>query len=69
MTAPPPLEYIAVNEGVVIISHIDITTGLLGTDTLTVAGYDPSIAQAVVWNMLGWTQSQRAMRGEIKLEQ
>jgi hypothetical protein len=69
MSAPPPLEYIAVNEGVVIISHVDITTGLLGTNTLTVVGYDPSIAQAVVWNMLGWTQAQRAARGDVKLVQ
>jgi hypothetical protein len=66
---PPPLEYIAVNQGVVIISHVDITTGLLGTNTLTVVGYDAPIAQAVVWNMLGWTQAQRAARGDIKLEQ
>ena len=55
----PPLERIALNEGVVIISRVDITTGLLGTNTLTVVGYDPPLAQAVVWNLLEWTQAQR----------
>jgi hypothetical protein len=65
MTAPP-LERIAVNDGVVIISHVDLTTGLLGTNTLAVVGYDTPIAQAVVWNLLGWTQAQRAARGDVK---
>jgi len=50
---------------VVVISHVDITTGLLGTNTLTVVGYDTPIAQAVVWNLMGWTQAQRAARGDI----
>jgi hypothetical protein len=69
MTTTPPLEYVAVNQGTAIISHVDITTGLLGTNTLTVVGYDAPIAQAVVWNMLGWVQGQRAARGDIKLPQ
>jgi hypothetical protein len=50
----PSLETIKAGKGTVIVSRVDITTGLLGTNMLTVIGYDAPYAQAVVWNMLGW---------------
>jgi hypothetical protein len=59
----PSLERIALGTGVVILSKVDITTGLLGTNTLTVVGYDPPYAQAIVWNLLDWTMAQRAVAG------
>jgi hypothetical protein len=53
-TPAPPLEMIKAGKGSVVLSRIDITTGLLGTNTLTTVGYDAPLAQAVVWNLLGW---------------
>ncbi len=60
----PPLEMITLANGVVVISHVDITTGLLGTNTLTIVGYEPAYAQAIAWNLLGWTRSQLEAAGK-----
>jgi hypothetical protein len=65
----PPLEMITLANGVVVISHVDITTGLLGTNTLTVVGYEPAYAQAITWNLLGWTRSQLEAAGKAGAEQ
>jgi hypothetical protein len=59
----PGLERIALGTGVVVLSSVDITTGLLGTNTVTVVGYDAPFAQAIVWNLLDWTLAQRAVAG------
>jgi hypothetical protein len=50
----PSLEQIKAGKGAVILSRVDITTGLLGTHALTVIGYDTPYAQAIVWNLLDW---------------
>jgi hypothetical protein len=53
----PTLEMIEAGEGVVILSQVDITTGLLGTNTITTIGYDSPIAQAICWRLLEWAGS------------
>ena len=47
-----PLQYFTVGKGMVILSTVDITTGLLGTDTWPVNGYEPQVAFDLVRNVL-----------------
>ena len=50
-------------DGHVVYTPLDVTSGLLGTRTWSVAGYDPGDAAALVKNVLLWTmngQSDRA---------
>jgi hypothetical protein len=44
--------------GVVVISDLDITSGLLGTSTWGIAGYQPAYAQDLVKNLILWTLSR-----------
>jgi len=46
---------IAFGRGRVILTSLDLTTGLLGTDTWGILGYDPAYAQALVKNTILWT--------------
>nr|ASV46798.1 hypothetical protein [uncultured bacterium] len=41
--------------GHVILSRLDLTSGLLGTNTWGVAGYEPAYAQAFIQNAIFWT--------------
>jgi hypothetical protein len=46
-TAPRP--------GAVILSSLDLTSGLLGTNTWGVLGFEPAYAQALVKNVVFWS--------------
>jgi len=48
-------EMISAGRGHIILTSLDITTGLLGTETWGILGYDPSYAQALVGNAILWT--------------
>jgi hypothetical protein len=48
-------EEIAAGKGHVIYTSLDITSGLLGTDTWGVLGYEPTYAQELVKNVILWT--------------
>ena len=43
------------DEGAVIISELDLTSGLLGTNAWSILGYKPAYAQSFVKNVLLWT--------------
>jgi hypothetical protein len=45
--------------GAVIVSDLDITSGLLGTSTLGIIGYDPEYAQKFVTNVIVWAMKAR----------
>jgi hypothetical protein len=45
--------------GAVIVSDLDITSGLLGTSTLGIIGYDPKYCESFVSNMILWTFNGR----------
>jgi len=46
---------IKAGRGHVIVTDLDLTTGLLGTNTWGILGYDPAYAQALVKNAILWT--------------
>ena len=46
-------------KGAVLISDLDITSGLLGTNTFGILGYDPDYAQLLVKNAILWTVNGR----------
>lgn len=48
-------EEIAAGKGHLIFSSLDITTGLLGTNTWGILGYDPNYAQSLLKNIILWT--------------
>jgi hypothetical protein len=48
--------------GAVIVSELDLTSGLLGTNTLGILGYDPAYAQQFVQNLILWTVNGRPGR-------
>jgi hypothetical protein len=41
--------------GAVILSDLDLTAGLLGTETWGISGYEPSYAESLVKNLIFWT--------------
>ena len=45
--------------GAVIVSDLDITSGLLGTSTYGIAGYEPKYASSFVTNLILWTINER----------
>ncbi len=51
----PALDYLTVGKGTVIISDLDITTGLLDTNTWGITGYTPTYCQSLVKNIVLWT--------------
>ena len=53
-----PIEGAPVGKGWVLFSRLDLTTGLLGTQTWGVLGYDPAYAQAVVENAVLWAAAR-----------
>ncbi|HTW94400.1 MAG TPA: DUF4159 domain-containing protein, partial [Tepidisphaeraceae bacterium] len=52
---------IAAGQGQLIYSPLDVTSGLLGTHTWGIAGYDPDYATGIVSNLLYWAASHRGM--------
>jgi hypothetical protein len=50
----PELKLLQAGKGQVVLSHLDLTSGLLGTSTWGIAGYDPKTSQALVRNLLLW---------------
>jgi hypothetical protein len=48
-------EEITAGKGHVILTSLDLTTGLLGTTTWGILGYDPNYAQSLVKNTILWT--------------
>jgi hypothetical protein len=47
-------EILRAGKGCVIFSALDITSGLLGTRTWGIAGYEPGYSQALMKNILLW---------------
>ena len=58
-TSTCPLEGLHVGRGWVILSKLDLTTGLLGTQSWGIRGYDPAYAQAVVRNAILWAADRQ----------
>jgi hypothetical protein len=50
------LQVLSAGKGHVIVSPLDVTSGLLGTDTGGILGYEPAYAQSLVKNVIFWTQ-------------
>jgi hypothetical protein len=48
------LEQLSIGKGHVIVSPLDITSGLLGTGTWGIIGYEPRYAQSLVKNVILW---------------
>ena len=59
-TSAVPLEGAAVGKGWVLFSRLDLTTGLLGTESWGILGYDPAHAQALVKNAILWACARSA---------
>jgi len=45
--------------GAAIVSDLDITSGLLGTSTYGIAGYEPKYASSFVTNLILWAINER----------
>ena len=50
-----PLTILRAGSGHVVFSSVDLTTGLLGANTVGILGYEPAYAQALVRNLIFWT--------------
>ena len=48
-------EVISAGRGHVIMTSLDLTTGLLGTQTWGILGYEPGYAQSLMKNAILWT--------------
>jgi hypothetical protein len=57
----PKLQILESGKGAVLFSELDITSGLLGTSVLGIAGYQPDYAHALVRNAILWTINGRAV--------
>ncbi|MEO6434928.1 MAG: DUF4159 domain-containing protein, partial [Tepidisphaeraceae bacterium] len=55
----PKLQILESGKGVVLLSELDLTSGLLGTNTLGIVGFDPQYAHAFVRNAILWTINGR----------
>jgi hypothetical protein len=58
--AVPDLAVIKAGKGAVVLSPLDLTTGLAGANTWSIAGYDVTTANALVRNALLWAHAQPA---------
>ncbi len=59
-TADVPVDGLHVGRGWVLFSHLDLTSGLLGTSSWGILGYDPAYAQALVKNAILWADARAA---------
>ena len=55
-----PIEGLPFGRGWVLFSRLDLTTGLLGTQSWGILGYDPAHAQALVKNTILWAAARSA---------
>jgi hypothetical protein len=55
----PPVSLMKAGKGHVVVTPLDVTTGLLGTGTWGILGYDPDSAQALTRNVLTWAREPR----------
>lgn len=55
---PGQLMWFQAGRGAVILSDLDLTSGLLGTGAWGIAGYQPAYAEGVVRNLVLWTISR-----------
>jgi hypothetical protein len=51
----PDAQLLSAGKGHVILLPLDVTSGLLGTGTWGIAGYEPGYAQALMKNIIFWT--------------
>ena len=49
------LRILSSGKGHVLYTPLDLTSGLLGINTLGILGYDPTYAQALMKNVIFWT--------------
>ncbi|MGH7177917.1 MAG: DUF4159 domain-containing protein [Tepidisphaeraceae bacterium] len=54
-SSAPPIQTLRVGKGEIIFSQVDLTSGLLGTTTLGITGYQPATAQALLKNIVLWS--------------
>jgi hypothetical protein len=54
----PNVEYATVDKGTVILSDLDITTGLLDSGTFGILGYTPTYDQSLMKNVILWALSR-----------
>jgi hypothetical protein len=54
-TEPPPITTIALGQGHILFSELDVTSGLLGTSTWGIVGYLPATSQAIAKNIVIWS--------------
>jgi hypothetical protein len=54
------LRALSYGKGHVLYTPLDITSGLLGTKTLGILGYEPDYAQALAKNIIFWTLDGQA---------
>ena len=59
-TTTVPLQGLRFGRGWVVFSRLDLTTGLLGTDSWGILGYRPAYAAAVVENAVLWADARAA---------
>jgi hypothetical protein len=48
----PPMQVLPVGKGWIVISRLDLISGLLGSNTWGILGYDPNYAQAMMKNLI-----------------
>jgi hypothetical protein len=60
--SPPPLRLLLAGKGSVILSTIDISTGLLDTNTYTICGYTPESCQTLAENAVAWAHGVTLVR-------
>jgi len=59
-TPAVPIEGLHAGKGWVLFSRLDLTTGLLGTQSWGILGYEPAHAQALVKNAVLWAIARSA---------
>ncbi|HZL36117.1 MAG TPA: DUF4159 domain-containing protein, partial [Tepidisphaeraceae bacterium] len=57
---PPGLQMLTAGKGAVIVSPLDLTTGLLGSNTWPIMGYAPASCEKFVENLVIWTVTRSA---------
>jgi hypothetical protein len=54
-TTTQPIQFFNLGKGTVILSPIDLTTGMLGTNTWGINGYDPATVYELLRNTMLYT--------------
>jgi hypothetical protein len=54
----PAVQYAAVGKGAIIVSDLDVTTGLLNSGTYGILGYTPAYCQSLMKNVVLWSVSR-----------